>query len=157
MKLSGAFANRINSVLFLIAIFVFAIGRGETAPSKAEVTEALKRASVFYSQTVARHGGYVYFYSPDLARRLGEGEARATEIWVQPPGTPTVGLAFLEAYKATGDQVHLDAAIAAGEALMYGQLESGGWRNSIEFDPSGPRVDQYRNGKGRGKKPVDFR
>lgn len=156
MKLSGVFVNRINSIQFLVAIFVFAIGMAEAAPSKSEVTDALKRASVFYSQNVARHGGYVYFYSLDLSRRLGEGEARATEIWVQPPGTPTVGLAFLEAYKATGDRVHLDAAIAAGEALMYGQLESGGWRNQIEFDPAGPRVDQYRNGKGKGKNQSTF-
>ena len=52
--------------------------------------------------------------------------------------------------------MHLDAAIAAGEALIYGQLESGGWRNQIEFDPAGPRVDQYRNGKGKGKNQSTF-
>src|SRR6056297_2576803 len=112
---------------------------------------ALKRAVTCFRETVALEGGYVYYYSPDLTKRLGEGVAGATEIWVQPPGTPAVGQAFLEAFGATADPYYLEAAIAAGEALLYGQLESGGWRNSIDFDPSGPRVDQYRNGRGRGK------
>ncbi|MBP85926.1 MAG: pectic acid lyase [Planctomycetaceae bacterium] len=39
---------------------------------------------------------------------------------------------------------------AAAEALVYGQLQSGGWTNSIDFDPRG-KVALYRNGKGRGK------
>lgn len=158
MKRSGAFANRTELILnrdrklaLATAGLLLFFNAAYSAPTKTEVESALQKAVTFFSQTVARHGGYVYFYSPDLARRLGEGEARATEIWVQPPGTPTVGQAFLEAWRATGDQLHLDAAIAAGEALVYGQLESGGWRNQIEFDPAGPRVDQYRNGKGRGK------
>src|SRR5439155_10494436 len=71
-------------------------------------------------------------------------------IWVQPPGTPTVGLAYLAAYRATGDKFYLDAAREAGEALIYGQLKSGGWQNCIDFDPHG-RVNLYRNGKGRGQ------
>ena len=96
-------------------------------------------------------GGYVYFYSTDLKRRLGEGVATPTEVWVQPPGTPTVGMAYLSAWRATGDDFYLEVARETGEALVYGQLQSGGWRNSIEFNPSGTGVDQYRNGKGRGK------
>jgi PelA/Pel-15E family pectate lyase len=34
---------------------------------------------------------------------------------------------------------------------VYGQLKSGGWTNSIDFDASSSRVAEYRNGRGRGK------
>jgi hypothetical protein len=70
---------------------------------------------------------------------------------VQPPGTPAVGLAYLEAYRATRDPFYLKAASDAAGALMYGQLKSGGWTNCIDFDPQGARAALYRNGKGRGK------
>jgi hypothetical protein len=42
----------------------------------------------------------VNYVSEDLRHRQGEGVAGPSEIWVQPPGTPTVGLAFLAAYEA---------------------------------------------------------
>lgn len=118
---------------------------------REEVTAAMKRAADFYRHEVASHGGYVYFYSLDLRQRWGEGVATKDQIWVQPPGTPTVGLAFVEAYKATGDADYLDAATAAAEALVYGQLKSGGWTNCVDFDPQGERSADYLNGKGRGK------
>jgi hypothetical protein len=44
----------------------------------------------------------------------------------------------------------LEAARAAGDALMYGQLKSGGWQNRVDFDPAGSGLNLYRNGKGRG-------
>lgn len=110
----------------------------------------MRKAAGFYRTEVASHGGYVYYYSVDLKQRWGEGRAAADQIWVQPPGTPTVGMAYLKAYEATGDQFYLEAAIEAAEALVYGQLQSGGWTNSIDFNPRG-RVALYRNGKGRGK------
>ena len=34
---------------------------------------------------------------------------------------------------------------------MYGQLKSGGWTNSIDFDPKSKFVADYRNDRGRGK------
>jgi PelA/Pel-15E family pectate lyase len=36
-------------------------------------------------------------------------------------------------------------------ALIYGQLQSGGWTNCIDFDPQGTRVARYRSGQGRGR------
>lgn len=110
----------------------------------------LKKASTYYTTKVALRGGYVYYYAPDLSWRHGEGVASPQQIWVQPPGTPTVGLAFLAAHCATGDQLYLDAARQAGEALIYGQLKSGGWQNCVDFDPNGQRLNLYRNGKGKG-------
>lgn len=111
---------------------------------------ALERACHFYRSEVAVRGGYVYYYSPDLTTRLGEGPASETQIWVQPPGTPTVGLAFLAAYRATNNNQHLEAAVAAGRALAYGQLKSGAWTNSIDFNSNG-QTAAYRNGKGKGR------
>lgn len=123
----------------------------DSAALREQATNALKQAATFYHQKVARHGGYVYFYSVDLKRRLGEGVASDDQIWVQPPGTPTVALAFLSAFDATGDRAYLDAATDAAIALIYGQLESGAWTNCVDFDPRGKQVGQYRNGKGRGR------
>lgn len=120
-------------------------------PGRAELREAaidgLERAASYYRNQVARHGGYVYYYSLDFERRWGEGAASADTIFVQPPGTPTVGKAYLAAYAATGDAFYRVAAQAAAEALVYGQLESGGWTQTIHFAPA-PRMGKYRNGKG---------
>ena len=122
-----------------------------TADMRESAVEALKKAATYYSEKVATHGGYVYHYTLDLKVRWGEGAATVDQIWVQPPGTPTVGMAFLRAYEATHDRFFLDAAQKAAEALVYGQLRSGGWTNCVDFDPRGRRTAAYRNGKGRGK------
>lgn len=109
--------------------------------------KGLTKAATFYHDKAASHGGYVYYYSTDLAQRWGEGKADADTIFVQPPSTPTVGLAFLRAFAATGDKAYLDAAREAAEALAYGQLQSGGWTQTIHF-AGGKRVGKYRSGKG---------
>jgi PelA/Pel-15E family pectate lyase len=114
---------------------------------RAEARRALTSATRFYHDRIASHGGYVYYYSLDLARRWGEGTATPDTIFVQPPGTPTVGMAFLEAYEATRDPAFLDAAREAAGALVYGQLQSGGWTQVIHFGPA-QRMGKYRNGKG---------
>jgi len=97
-----------------------------------QAVAAMKKAASFYREQVSSHGGYVYFYSLDLKQRWGEGLATEDQIWVQPPGTPTVGMAYLNAWKATGDRYFLDAAREAAEALVYGQLSTGGWSNSVD-------------------------
>jgi hypothetical protein len=82
----------------------------------------MRKAAVFFRTKVASHGGYVYYYSVDLKQRWGEGAATENQIWVQPPGTPTVGMTYLKACQATNDPFYLDAAVDATEALIYGQL-----------------------------------
>ena len=114
---------------------------------RQDATQALRKAAAFYHDRVASHGGYVYYYSEDLQQRWGEGEATSDTIFVQPPGTPTVGMAFLRAYEATGDKFFLDAAQEAAEALVYGQLQSGGWTQTIHFGPA-KRLGKYRRGHG---------
>ena len=108
---------------------------------------AMRKAAAFYRDEVASHGGYVYYYSLDLQQRWGEGKASFDTIFVQPPGTPTVGMAYLEAYAATGDSFYLDAAREAAEALVAGQLESGGWTQVIHFGPA-KRLGKYRKRRG---------
>ncbi|MBC8876021.1 MAG: pectic acid lyase [Planctomycetes bacterium] len=108
---------------------------------------AMKKAAAFYHDEVASHRGYVYYYSLDLQQRWGEGKASFDTIFVQPPGTPAVGMAYLEAYAATGDSFYLDAGREAAEALVAGQLESGGWTQVIHFGPA-KRLGKYRKRRG---------
>jgi len=103
---------------------------GAEADLTASARDALRKAATFYRTRAAVNGGYVYFYSADLKQRYGEGKASPTQIWVQPPGTPTVGMAYVKAWEATGDAFYLEAFRAAAHALVYGQLESGGWIHS---------------------------
>lgn len=105
----------------------------ERSQLKSDARAAMKRAGSYYHNEVSVHGGYVYFYSLDLKDRWGEGPATSDQVWVQPPGTPTVGMAFLRAWEATGDRVYLDAARDAAAAVAYGQLSGGGWTNSIDL------------------------
>lgn len=132
--------NRAILVLLLLPTFAF-------ADLRDDVLVTLKKATTYYRTRVARHGGYVYYTSLDLKERWGEGRAGPDTIFVQPPGTPTVGLAYLKAYTATGDKMYLDAAKETAHALAYGQLQSGGWTQVIHFGPA-PRLGKYRNGKG---------
>lgn len=140
----GSKMLRWNLTLFVaccLVLFVRPLARGQesgqsTSPAPADVKAAAARAVQFYTKNVALNGGYVYYYSLDLKRRLGEGPAAATEVWVQPPGTPTVGLSFAKLYEATGDRTFLDAATDAALVLVYGQLNSGGWTNKIDLAPA---------------------
>lgn len=123
---------------------------GNDDPSRPEVTAAMKRAADYFRNSVGVQGGYVYYYSLDLSQRWGEGKAAPTQVWVQPPGTPSVGLAYLDAYRATKDPFYLECAVETAGALTYGQLKSGGWTNYIDFDPNAG-AHQYRGGSRRGK------
>ncbi len=112
--------------------------------TREDAAAALRQAVRFFSQDVASHGGYLWCYSGDLSLREAEGRAGRETIWVQPPGTPAVGTAFLDAYEVTQEALHLAAARAAAEALLLGQLHSGGWPYRIEFDPAERSKTNYR-------------
>jgi hypothetical protein len=111
---------------------------------RVEAEKSLERGVKFFRESVAAHGGYVYRYSADLKQREGEGKAGADTVWVQPPGTPAVGMAYVEAYERLGDAYLLEAARETGECLIRGQLHSGGWDASIEFDPKARKRHAYR-------------
>lgn len=128
---------------------LLALATPAVAQTPDDAAKALKKAATYYRDKVASHGGYVYYYTPDLSERWGEGTATKDDLFVQPPGTPTVGMAYLKAFAATGDKFYLDAATETAEALAYGQLQSGGWTQTIHFGPA-KRLGKYRNGKGGG-------
>ncbi|MDI1248728.1 MAG: pectate lyase [Lacunisphaera sp.] len=136
------------SLALLAAISGWSADNDNTA-LRADALAGLKRAATYFRTQVASHGGYVYYVSEDLKQHVGEGIATRDQIFVEPPGTPTVGRAYLEAYEATGDGYYLEAAKETAYALIYGQLESGGWSQRIDFDPNGTHVGRYRNGKGK--------
>jgi len=126
----------------------------DDGPTRQEAVDTLRKAVDFFYCQAADHGGYVWLYSADLKYRQGEGPAYDQRIWVQPPGTPAVGLAFLEAYEAAGDPRCLKAARQAAHALVQGQLHSGGWYYSITFDPQKRTGFNYRVPPTRGKPDV---
>jgi PelA/Pel-15E family pectate lyase len=115
----------------------------------ARARQSLERGVEFFTTKVATRGGYLWWYSEDLQERWGETQATASQIWVQPPGTPAVGEAFLRAYRATGDQRYLEAARAAARALAWGQLETGGWDYRIDFDEEQSRRWYFRRDQGK--------
>jgi PelA/Pel-15E family pectate lyase len=125
-------------ILRLFALLALLVPAAASAQNRAEIERTMRRATEFMVERVADRGGYVWNYLPDLSRRWGEMEAEPGMIWVQAPGTATMGHLFLDAYNATGDVYYYDAAVRAAEALIAGQHRSGGWNYFIH--QSGPRA-----------------
>ncbi|MBD3291553.1 MAG: polysaccharide lyase [Armatimonadia bacterium] len=130
--------------LALVSLLVLLPLTLDAQPSATDAAEALRAAVSFYHSEVADHGGYVWRYAGDLSLREGEARTDGTAVWVQPPGTPAVGMAFLRAWEATGEQMYLDAALDAARCLLQGQQLSGGWHYSVQFDPDRRAERMYR-------------
>ena len=89
----------------------------------------LQKATDFL-RSIGVHGGYPGIYSSDLKERFGEAlyeKAGKDEIWIQPPGTPSVAEVMLRAFRLTGDDRYYKGAWDAGLALAWAQRKSGGW------------------------------
>jgi hypothetical protein len=123
---------------------------GAEKPLPEQAAAVLTAAVRFFRTEVAVQGSYLWSYSEDLKIRRGEAEATATQGWVQPPGTPAVGMAYLRAHEATGDGAYLEAARETAHALVRTQLASGGWDYRIEFDSEKRRQWHYRSDVERG-------
>eukprot|EP01035_Chromulina_nebulosa_P060165 gene60165-82315_t len=104
--------------VWCVAVCALAVsGAGRAAePLAVEVRATMDKATTAM-RAIATEGGYLWRYSADLKERAGENKATETQIWVQPPGTPSVGMAFLRAYEVTQEAKYLDAAKAAADAL----------------------------------------
>ena len=151
---------KIKRAFFLFAIVVVAhaaapygaedrvVSAVAAAPAPEIVRQSLRRA-VAYLRSIATDGGYVWVYSPDLSRRAGESITDANHIWFQPPGTPSVGMAFLRAYRATGEEPFLAAAEAVAGAVRRAQLDSGGWHYSADMKHPERNRDGLLDYKGR--------
>ena len=133
------------STLVFVCGFAVSAAQAEVAtkPAPASIIETMKQATTFMVEKVAYRGGYVWSYLPDFSRRWGEMEAKPTMIWVQPPGTATMGHVFLDAYHATGDEYYYLAAEQVAGALIWGQHPSGGWNYLIDFAGEGSVRDWY--------------
>ncbi len=100
---------------------------------RTRVRSAMRRAARFMDEQVSYRGGYVWAYLPDLSVTWGEMEAKRTMCWIQPPGTPTAGHSFLDAYHATGDELFYKAAERTALALIAAQHPAGGWNYIHDF------------------------
>jgi len=127
----------------VLLVTVFSVGAlAQSNPqgiTRKEILAASRKATDFMMNSVANRGGFLWHYSADLSEQWGEVPARKSQIWVQPPSTPTVGEMLLEAHRVTGDLQYLKYAEQVAAALIWGQHPSGGWHYFIDFDPSGIR------------------
>lgn len=100
-----------------------------------EAKAKMLQATQFMVEEVSVHGGYVRLQTKDLSRRWGELEVFDTQIWVggNYPLTPGMGKLFLDLYHETGEEYYYEAADKVADALIWGQLESGGWDYIIDF------------------------
>lgn len=136
----------IGMVCALLAVAMAAPVQAQKAPaerSRGKMLDTMKRATQFMVEKVAYNGGYVWAYLPDMSRRWGEMEAYPTMVWVQPPGTATMGHLFLDAYHATGDDYYYHAAEQAAGALIAGQMDNGGWNYFIDFGGEASKKQWY--------------
>ncbi len=118
----------------LLAVLTTTFAQAQPIPA-ASVEESLLRATA-YLRSVSTKGGYPGIWSATGDKRFGESfneKAGPNSIWIQPPGTPTVGEVFLAAWKATGKQPFLDAAREVGLALAWAQRPAGGWNHQSDM------------------------
>lgn len=108
-----------------------------------QALQTMKTATSYMMDKVSCNGGFVWTYLPDFSRRWGEMEAKPTMAWVQAPGTPDVGNVLLDAYHATGDEYYYEQAKRVANALIWGQLECGGWNYMFDFAGEESLKDWY--------------
>lgn len=130
---AGGFRLLRFALLFATGLSVAVPPAAAKGPERAEVLAAMRRATQFMVEKASHQGGYVWSYLPDFSRRWGELEACESMIWIQPPGTGTMGHLFLDAYHATGDEYYYRAAELVAGALIRAQHPSGGWNYVADF------------------------
>lgn len=125
---------------FILKLFIFNLfallpfsSSAQNTNLKNEVKATMLKATEFMVEKVSNNGGYLWNYTSDLSRYWGEMEAKSSMIWNQPPGTPTMGQLFIDAYHATGNEYYYQAAEQVARALIWGQLDCGGWNYLIDF------------------------
>ncbi|MCX6236089.1 MAG: pectate lyase [Bacteroidia bacterium] len=122
------------SLWFVLIIFIAKQPlSAQTGKLVQEAEQTMLRATQFMVEKASTNGGYVWYYLPDFSRKWGEMEAYKTMIWLQSPGTVSMGHLFLEAYHATGNEYYYQAAAKAASAIIWGQSHEGGWNYMIDF------------------------
>ena len=104
----------------------------DVAPIALRILDTMKRATTFMVDKVAHRAGTSGPTCP-ICRAAGARWKPPTMIWIQPPGTPSMGHLFLDAYHATGDEYYYRAAEGVAAALAAAQHPSGGWNYIADF------------------------
>lgn len=124
----------VKSLMFaLVMMLSMSMFAGNNKKLDEQVLKTMKTATQFMMDKVSYNGGFVWNYLPDMSRSWGELEAKRTMVWIQPPGTPSVGHLLLDVYHATGDEYYYEAAKKVANALIWGQQECGGWNYVFDF------------------------
>lgn len=144
-----------RKILLVITLVCCSLLSSRVMPAQDAFTQQIRQAmdtSAAFYRSIATHGGYAGIYSLDLQRRYGEAltdYAGPMDIWVQPPGTPTVGQAFLKAFKVTGDFQYLTDARNVARALAWGQCAEGGWAYKVNMGTFPPNWQHAMRRSGR--------
>jgi hypothetical protein len=139
--------SAIRATALAAALSLPALPRASAGPAEdlsQSALAAVTNAGRYFAEKLAVDGSYVYDYRPDLKERRAEGAVGPSIGWVEPPGTPEIGAAFLKLYEMTGDEFWLTEARKSADALLRSQLNSGGWNNVIETDPTARQTWCYR-------------
>jgi hypothetical protein len=128
-------------------LFSFGISTSRAAEplTQERASQLLHKIVTFYRTEVGYEGAYLWRYSSDLTQREGEGVATRTSGWTQPPGSPSVGEAYLKVWRLSGDEAYLEAATEVAAALVKSQLASGGWSSHFDLGPEGATRYAYRS------------
>lgn len=109
-----------------------------------DVLTAMRRATEYMMDSVSHDGAFVWNVLPDGSRRWGELEAISpTMVWIQPPGTPSVGHLLLDAYHATGDEYYYEQALRVAKVIASVQHKEGGWNYVEDLRGEAPLKEFY--------------
>lgn len=123
-------AGKFCLIFFLLVSFQI---KGQNSNLLRQAEQAMLKATRYMTEVVSTNGGYVSRYYTDFSRRWGELEAYKSQIWMTYGLTPKMGHTFLDAFEVTGDAYYYSKAEDVAEAIIWGQLPSGGWDYIIDF------------------------
>jgi hypothetical protein len=91
----------IQIFLFFSVFICLAKPQLSAQPSKivADAEQTMLRATQFMAEKASMNGGYVWYYTTDFTCQWGEMEAYKTMIWLQDPGTISMGHLFINRLK----------------------------------------------------------
>lgn len=135
--------SRIDRAIFFLTLCIATCSSLAEAPAREKILNTMKTASQFMLEKASYRGGFVWSYLPDFSRQWGELEAKRTMIWLQPPGTASVGHLMLDAYHATGDEFYYQGAQKIAAAIIYAQHPSGGWNYVADYAGEASLKDWY--------------
>ena len=138
------FLARVLRAFTLVSFLLLGTGADAQSLTQPQASELMRKVISFHRANVGYRGAYLWKYSSDLSHQEGEEIASKTSGWTQPPGTPTVGEAYLNAWRLTGDELCLQAASESAMALVNSQLKSGGWSSGFDLGEAARSRYAYR-------------